>query len=86
MILLSSILAEQENILVCQLPLLHAILISGFRNAGSLTSLCMCLQIVDEGHRLKNKDSKLFSSLKQYSSRHRVLLTGTPLQVHFKLS
>ncbi|KAK4480176.1 hypothetical protein RD792_013238 [Penstemon davidsonii] len=36
--------------------------------------------IVDEGHRLKNKESKLFSSLKQYSSRHRVLLTGTPLQ------
>ncbi|CAI9092629.1 OLC1v1027924C1 [Oldenlandia corymbosa var. corymbosa] len=36
--------------------------------------------IVDEGHRLKNKDSKLFSSLKQFSSRHRVLLTGTPLQ------
>ena len=39
------------------------------------------LQIVDEGHRLKNKDSKLFLSLKQYSSNHRVLLTGTPLQV-----
>ncbi|OIV96461.1 hypothetical protein TanjilG_07853 [Lupinus angustifolius] len=37
--------------------------------------------IVDEGHRLKNKDSKLFSSLKQYSTRHRVLLTGTPLQM-----
>ncbi|CAI8599568.1 unnamed protein product [Vicia faba] len=36
--------------------------------------------IVDEGHRLKNKDSKLFSSLKQYITRHRVLLTGTPLQ------
>ncbi|KAI7989805.1 CHD3-type chromatin-remodeling factor PICKLE [Camellia lanceoleosa] len=36
--------------------------------------------IVDEGHRLKNKDSKLFSSMKQYSTRHRVLLTGTPLQ------
>ncbi|XP_024004425.1 CHD3-type chromatin-remodeling factor PICKLE [Eutrema salsugineum] len=36
--------------------------------------------IVDEGHRLKNKDSKLFSSLKQYTSEHRVLLTGTPLQ------
>nr|GMD48623.1 CHD3-type chromatin-remodeling factor PICKLE-like [Ipomoea batatas] len=36
--------------------------------------------VVDEGHRLKNKDSKLFSSLQQYSSRHRVLLTGTPLQ------
>ncbi|WCJ30367.1 Chromodomain-helicase-DNA-binding protein 5 [Euphorbia peplus] len=36
--------------------------------------------IVDEGHRLKNKDSKLFSSLTQYPSNHRVLLTGTPLQ------
>ncbi|GAB2275370.1 hypothetical protein Dimus_010129 [Dionaea muscipula] len=36
--------------------------------------------IVDEGHRLKNKDSKLFLQLTQYSSRHRVLLTGTPLQ------
>ncbi|GAB2223116.1 hypothetical protein Droror1_Dr00017253 [Drosera rotundifolia] len=36
--------------------------------------------IVDEGHRLKNKDSKLFLQLTQYSSKHRVLLTGTPLQ------
>lgn len=39
------------------------------------------MQIVDEGHRLKNKDSKLFLSLKDYSTNHRVLLTGTPLQV-----
>nr|CAD1825673.1 unnamed protein product [Ananas comosus var. bracteatus] len=38
-----------------------------------------CL-IVDEGHRLKNKDSKLFSQLRDYSTNHRVLLTGTPLQ------
>jgi len=36
--------------------------------------------IVDEGHRLKNKDSKLFQTLQQYSTNHRVLLTGTPLQ------
>ncbi|KAM5564718.1 CHD3-type chromatin-remodeling factor PICKLE [Rosa sericea] len=36
--------------------------------------------IVDEGHRLKNKDSKLFSSLQQYWTNHRTLLTGTPLQ------
>ncbi|CAA7041549.1 unnamed protein product [Microthlaspi erraticum] len=36
--------------------------------------------IVDEGHRLKNKDSKLFSSLKQFKSKQRILLTGTPLQ------
>ncbi|XP_015945340.1 CHD3-type chromatin-remodeling factor PICKLE [Arachis duranensis] len=46
----------------------------------SLKAIKWECMIVDEGHRLKNKDSKLFSSLKQYSSRHRVLLTGTPLQ------
>ncbi|KAJ1698567.1 hypothetical protein LUZ63_007079 [Rhynchospora breviuscula] len=36
--------------------------------------------VVDEGHRLKNKDSKLFGQLKDYDTNHRVLLTGTPIQ------
>lgn len=37
--------------------------------------------ILDEGHRIKNKTSKLSITLRQYSSKHRLLLTGTPLQV-----
>lgn len=49
-------------------------------DSASLKPIKWECMIVDEGHRLKNKDSKLFSSLKQYSTRHRVLLTGTPLQ------
>ncbi|KAH9798852.1 CHD3-type chromatin-remodeling factor PICKLE [Citrus sinensis] len=49
-------------------------------DSASLKPIKWQCMIVDEGHRLKNKDSKLFSSLKQYSTRHRVLLTGTPLQ------
>ncbi|KHN46350.1 CHD3-type chromatin-remodeling factor PICKLE [Glycine soja] len=49
-------------------------------DTSSLKHIKWECMIVDEGHRLKNKDSKLFSSLKQYSSKHRVLLTGTPLQ------
>ncbi|XP_043696234.1 CHD3-type chromatin-remodeling factor PICKLE [Telopea speciosissima] len=49
-------------------------------DTASLKPIKWDCMIVDEGHRLKNKDSKLFLLLKQYSSRHRVLLTGTPLQ------
>jgi ATP-dependent helicase STH1/SNF2 len=37
--------------------------------------------IVDEGHRMKNAQSKFAMTLgKEYTSRNRVLLTGTPLQ------
>jgi len=38
--------------------------------------------VVDEGHRLRNNSSKLSVCLtKEYKVRHRLLLTGTPLQV-----
>jgi hypothetical protein len=36
--------------------------------------------VVDEAHRLKNKNSKLFKALKTFDLEHRVLLTGTPIQ------
>ncbi len=37
--------------------------------------------IVDEGHRMKNANSKLSSTLTQYyTTRYRLILTGTPLQ------
>ncbi|CAO3590157.1 unnamed protein product [Absidia cylindrospora] len=37
--------------------------------------------IIDEGHRMKNANSKLTSVLRQYySTRYRLILTGTPLQ------
>ena len=38
------------------------------------------LLIVDEGHRLKNAESKLAEILRTYAFKHRVLLTGTPIQ------
>ncbi|VTZ67066.1 DEAD/DEAH box helicase, putative [Plasmodium chabaudi chabaudi] len=36
--------------------------------------------IIDEGHRMKNDKSKLHSILSLFISKHRILLTGTPLQ------
>lgn len=36
--------------------------------------------IVDEGHRIKNKNCRLIRELKAYRNAHRLLLTGTPLQ------
>lgn len=39
--------------------------------------------IVDEGHRMKNTNSKLTTTLRRhYHSQYRLILSGTPLQVH----
>lgn len=37
--------------------------------------------VVDEGHRLKNIDSKLMREIKKYNNASRMILTGTPLHV-----
>uniref|UniRef100_A0A672R4A9 Chromodomain-helicase-DNA-binding protein 8 n=1 Tax=Sinocyclocheilus grahami TaxID=75366 RepID=A0A672R4A9_SINGR len=36
--------------------------------------------VIDEAHRLKNRNCKLLDSLKMLDPEHKVLLTGTPLQ------
>uniref|UniRef100_A0A6P6Y4G1 Chromatin structure-remodeling complex subunit snf21-like n=1 Tax=Dermatophagoides pteronyssinus TaxID=6956 RepID=A0A6P6Y4G1_DERPT len=50
------------------------------RERSSLAKLNWKLVIVDEGHRMKNSSSKFHSTLSEFRSTHRLLLTGTPLQ------
>lgn len=36
--------------------------------------------VVDEGQRLKNDTSQMYKEMEKFKIRHKVLLTGTPLQ------
>ncbi|KAI8802971.1 SNF2-family ATP dependent chromatin remodeling factor snf21 [Cladochytrium replicatum] len=51
------------------------------KDKGVLSKPKWVFLIIDEGHRMKNADSKLSQTLMQYySCRYRLILTGTPLQ------
>ena len=52
------------------------------KDKGPLSKLKWKYMIIDEGHRMKNHHCKLTQILNQYYvAPHRLLLTGTPLQV-----
>ncbi|KAJ3265203.1 hypothetical protein HDU77_006058 [Chytriomyces hyalinus] len=51
------------------------------REKAVLSKVKWVYMIIDEGHRMKNAQSKLSTTLLQYyTTRYRVILTGTPLQ------
>eukprot|EP00792_Barthelona_sp_PAP020_P005789 TRINITY_DN2801_c0_g1_i1.p1 TRINITY_DN2801_c0_g1~~TRINITY_DN2801_c0_g1_i1.p1 ORF type:complete len:1085 (+),score=290.84 TRINITY_DN2801_c0_g1_i1:50-3304(+) len=51
------------------------------RDKAYLAGLRWKYIVIDEGHRVKNKDTKLFKVLsKDFKADYRLLLTGTPLQ------
>ncbi|CCU74279.1 transcription factor [Blumeria hordei DH14] len=54
------------------------------RDASDLSRINWEIIIIDEGHRLKNSDSKLFRILRNFTSVTRFLITGTPLQNNLK--
>lgn len=49
---------------------------------GELAAVRWEVLVVDEAHRLKNHNSKLATTLRreQFQFKHKVLLTGTPIQ------
>jgi SWI/SNF-related matrix-associated actin-dependent regulator of chromatin subfamily A member 5 len=36
--------------------------------------------VIDEAHRIKNEHSKLSKLVREINTKHRLLITGTPLQ------
>ncbi|KAK3378937.1 SNF2 family N-terminal domain-containing protein [Lasiosphaeria ovina] len=54
------------------------------KDRASLSKINWEFIIIDEGHRMKNFDSKLFRELKTFTSATRLLITGTPLQNNLK--
>merc|ERR1712156_743133 len=51
------------------------------REKALLSKLRWKYMIIDEGHRMKNHNNKLTTTINQfYTTSHRLLLTGTPLQ------
>lgn len=54
------------------------------RDQHNLSRISWEFIIIDEGHRMKNAEAKLFQQLRQFSSATRLLITGTPLQNNLK--
>ncbi|XP_038068457.1 chromodomain-helicase-DNA-binding protein 1-like isoform X2 [Patiria miniata] len=54
------------------------------KDKSFLGSVPWAVLVVDEAHRLKNDDSLLYKTLKNFDTNHRLLITGTPLQNSLK--
>ncbi|KAH0544070.1 hypothetical protein FGG08_001688 [Glutinoglossum americanum] len=50
------------------------------QDAGFLSQIKWQFMAVDEAHRLKNRDSQLYSKLLEFKAPSRLLITGTPVQ------
>ena len=51
----------------------------------TLREICWNTIILDEGHRIKNDESKITQAAQKLKARFRLILTGTPVQVSFLL-
>lgn len=63
----------------------HNVIITSYdvvrKDADYLTQFSWNYCILDEGHIIKNAKSKITSAVKQLKAQHRLILSGTPIQV-----
>ncbi|XP_059506199.1 chromodomain-helicase-DNA-binding protein 1-like isoform X5 [Stegostoma tigrinum] len=72
--------ASQQDLKNCNFHVLLTTYEICLKDASFLSRLNWSVLIVDEAHRLKNQNSLLHKSLKSFSVRFTLLLTGTPAQ------
>uniref|UniRef100_A0A914YR45 Uncharacterized protein n=1 Tax=Panagrolaimus superbus TaxID=310955 RepID=A0A914YR45_9BILA len=77
---------EERKIIVSEqlAPGTYDVLVTSFemvlRCMAFLKKITWKYTVIDEAHRIKNENSKLALCVRQLKSKHRLLLTGTPLQ------
>ena len=62
----------------------NSIIITTYESARINANLLLCKEwgyiILDEGHKIRNPDADITQITKQFSSVHRLILTGAPVQ------
>lgn len=53
------------------------------KDIGFFSSIKWNYCVLDEGHVIKNGKTKAFKAIKQLVANHRLILSGTPIQVQF---
>ncbi|AAS53332.1 AFL040Wp [Eremothecium gossypii ATCC 10895] len=70
----------QERLLACNFDVAIASYEIIIREKASFKKIDWEYIVIDEAHRIKNEESMLSQVLREFSSRNRLLITGTPLQ------
>ncbi|CAR29992.1 ZYRO0G21780p [Zygosaccharomyces rouxii] len=69
-----------KRLLACDFDIVVASYEITIREKSSFKKMDWQYVIIDEAHRIKNEESMLSQVLREFSSRNRLLITGTPLQ------
>ncbi|AET38002.1 chromatin-remodeling ATPase ISW1 Ecym_2256 [Eremothecium cymbalariae DBVPG len=70
----------QERLLACDFEIVVASYEIIIKEKASFKKIDWEYVVIDEAHRIKNEESMLSQVLREFTSRNRLLITGTPLQ------